>query len=377
MQCKSFFVFCVLLFIAFRLFAIELKLGNEVVEESETFSGDYLFAGKFLRFQGEAHDLFLFSETIEFSGTAKLAIIAAAQRIAIAGTVGNGVKAAAQSITLKNNITGTNFLAAEKITFEPESNTQGATFVAARKVEVKGPITGDVYAAAGEVSIQNEIHGNVNVHTGQLKISEQGKIVGDLIYHSDHELRKNEVARVTGTITFKRNEEEGSYDIFSDSDSDGVAWFSLFFKLSFAVLGFLLLLFPITRIFEKPVTPKEILTHSLWGLIPVFVYPTAIVTSFILVITIPLAIALILGFVPLLFVTKVIGITLIGGGIASALKITSNSRFLFFLIGVLLYSILSFIPFFGFFLMVFVSAVGCGLLLMGLFPKQVYIPRQG
>ena len=370
MKFKTFFVLCLLLFTAFHLAAIELNLSNEVVEESEIFSEDYLFTGNFLDFKGEANDLFVFAETVEFSGKTKLAIITAAEKINIAGTVGNGVKGAGQSITLKGNITGTSFLAAEEITFGPESTTQGATFFAARKVQLKGPMTGDVYAGAGEVSIQNEIHGNVKLYTGQLKISEQGKIIGDLIYHSDHQLSEEEVARVTGNITFEKNEEEEFYDFFSDDESGRSLLFSLYFKLSFAVLGFLLLLFPISRLLEKPRTAKELLNHSLWGLIPIFVYPSAIVISFLLVITIPLAIALLLGFTPLLFITKVIGITLMGGLIAPALNMTSHSRFLFFLIGVLVYSFLSFIPYAGFLLLVFVSAIGCGLLLSALFQKN-------
>ncbi len=372
MKFKVYFMISWLLLMAFPLSAIELNLDQEEFKETEIFSEDYLFAGKSLQFEGEANDLFAVAEDkVDFSGTTQLALFSAAGEIVVSGIVGNGVKAISPSITLEGKITGTSFLVAENLTLTPESSTEGATFFAGRKIEVKGPVTGDFYAGAGEVVIENEIRGNVKIHAGQLKITEQGKIVGDLVYESDQKLSEAEAARVMGEITFKKNEDSDFQDSFSKEDSPGWLLLSLFFKGAFAVLGFLLLLFPVSRRLEKRLTPKEILTHSLWGLLPIFVYPSALVVSILLVITIPLAIALFLGFIPLLFTTKVIGITLIGGLIATALKVTSNSRFLFFLIGVLLYSLLSFIPFVGYLLMVFISAIGCGVLLSSLFQMEL------
>jgi hypothetical protein len=61
---------------------------------------------------------------------------------------------------------------------------------------------------------------------------------------------------------------------------------------------------------------------------------------------------------------------MIGGFIANALNMNTKSRFIFFLIGVVLYSALSLIPIFGTVLMAFVSSIGCGLLLAALFQKK-------
>ena len=371
MRIKSLFILCILLFSSINLSAIEMKLGESFLIESNKFDEDYFATAEKIEFSGEAKDFYGFAEEINFSGLAKLAIFTAGEYINISGTAGNGIKAGGRAITLTGKTTGTSFLGGEKVTFETGSETNGDTFVGARKVLVNGKITGDLYAGAGEVLIQNEVHGNVQVHTGKLMISDQGKIHGDLIYHSDFELSAEEAARVTGNITFEQKEKGGFHDTFADDDHDyGSLGFAIFFKFAFAVLGFLVLLFPATRVLEQSLTRKEVLTNSLWGLIPIFVYPSAFVISILLVITIPLAFAMLLGFIPILFLTKIIGITLVGGLIARSLDMNSNSRFMYFLIGIVLYSLLSLIPFFGFLLMVFVSSIGCGMLLSSLFQKK-------
>ncbi|MCP4294356.1 MAG: hypothetical protein GY786_01980 [Proteobacteria bacterium] len=367
MKLKRIITLFLALFAVASVSALELKIDDEILVESKQYNEDYMFSGSKLVFNGEANDLYAFvEEKVDFKGRTKLAIFAAGEEIEVAGVVGNGVKGAGQFITLNGEINGTSFLAGEHITFTGDSTTNGTSFVAAQSIQVRGPIMGDFYGAAGDVSIQNEISGDVHIYTGQLNITEQGKINGDLIYHSDHEISEEEAARVAGSITYNIDEE----NFFTEDDFDGWPWFPLIFKLSFAIIGFLILLFPVTKTLEKPLTEKSLLSYSLWGLIPIFIYPTMIVFSIVLVITIPLGIALLLGLMPLLFVTKIIGITLIGGLISRRLNLTSNSRYFFFLIGIVLYSILSFIPYIGALLMILVIATGCGTLLSSLIQKD-------
>ncbi len=370
MKKRSILILCALLLFGLDANAIEIKTGSTELVETQRYEEDYLFSGNSLEFKGETKDLFFFGEQIDFSGKALLAITAAARNINVSGTVGNGIKAAGETVTITGNTTGTSFLAGETVTFDQESQTDGDTLIGARKVILKGKMTGDLYVGAGEMSIQNEIQGDVQIHTGQLTITEQGRIDGNLTYHSEHELSQEEASRVTGEISFEKTEGDFYSDRFDGDFFRKSIWFSFFFKLAFIVCGLLMLLFPATRILEEGFTQNEILSHSLWGLIPIFVYPTAIVISIALVITLPLGVALLLAFYPVMLTAKILGITMAGSFIADKLNINTNNRFLFFLIGVALYTALSFIPFFGFLLLLFVSSIGCGLIVFSLFNKK-------
>ena len=371
MKIKRLMMLCILLFWGLNLSAVELKQSEDNLIDSNRYEEDYLFAGESLEFKGEARDLFFFTEQIDFSGTSILALTGLAREILVTGNVNNGLKVGGRSIKIDGKVKGTNFLGGEKVTFGQSSHTVGDTFIGARKVTVSGRHIGDLYAGAAEISIENEIQGDVKVFAGELNIPEQGRIVGNLTYHSDQEISAEEASRVTGKIKFEKKEGGPFHDNYSDRFIRGSVWFTFLFKLSFIVIGLLILLFPVNKLLEKQYTRKEIQSHSLWGLIPIFVYPSAFVISILLLITLPLALMLLLAFIPLVYVTKTLGITIIGGYLADRFNLNTTSRFLYFLIGAILYSLLSLIPVVGFLLLIFVTSIGCGLILSALFDKKI------
>ena len=80
----------------------------------------------------------------------------------------------------------------------------GAVFTGAAELIIRGKVNGDLYVAAGKVTIENTVNGNIKAHTGRLTILGEGKVNGDLSYASDKALSKEELARVTGSVDFKK-----------------------------------------------------------------------------------------------------------------------------------------------------------------------------
>ena len=361
MKTKIVLVLMLLLSIGFSASAVELKVNQDQLIETGKFTEDYLFQGEDLQFKGQARDLFFVGQQVDFTGDLALGLFAGGETVNVSGTVNNGVKAGARTINIDGLVTGTSFLGAEKVNWGPDSQAIGDTFIGARKVRLQGKMKGDLYVGAAEVSITNVIEGDVKIRAGQIKISEQGKIVGNLHYSSDEELSADEASRVSGEIIYSENDEgmfKGRHDF---KDRDIPYGFMIVFKIALAILGFIILLLPVTKGLEKQLKLNEVLSYSLWGLIPIFMYPTIIVFSILLIITIPLAGTMLLAFVPLILITKTIGLTLIGGYLANQFNLNIRSRFLLYLIGIVLYSLLSAIPYFGFLLLIFVSSIGCGL----------------
>ena len=371
MKLKLFLFIWIILFSGLNLNAVELKLDQEYLVETKQYEEDYLFFGNDLKFKGKANDLFLLAENIHFLGTSTLAVFGMGKEIYVAGDVGNGVKAAGGTINIEGNIKGTSFLAGETVNFTKESQINGDTFIGARNINLLGKYTGNLRAAAAEISVQNEIFGNVIAHTGRLTIPNQGRIIGNLTYHSEKELSAEEASRVTGKVKYELHKGQMYKDKLKDESFDGLIWFELFFKIAFILFGLLILLFPVNKFLERQYNRNEIQSYALWGLLPIFIYPSALVISVVLVITMPLAAVMFFAFMPLVFITKVLGITMIGGYLVKRFNLKTISRFLYFLIGAVLYSLFSFIPYFGFLLLVFVSSIGCGLILFNLFNKKL------
>lgn len=360
-----------LLFFATSVSAVQLRIVDDDLTETRKYNEDYLFTGEYLKFMGEARDLFFFSREMTFSGKTDLAITGAARDVFIQGEVNNGVKAAAERVDIDGMVRGTSFLAGNDVTLGKNSQLMGDTFIGARKVTILGKQTGDLRVGAAEVSIQNVVEGDVTLYTGQLQIPEQGKIVGNLTYHSDHEISAEEAARVTGRVIFEKADHWFHKRDIDDAGIMPPVWAGVIFKVAFIIFGLLILLLPINRFLEGRFNRNSLLSHALWGLIPIFVYPSAFVVSILLLITLPMALVLLLAFLPVLFVTKVLGLTIIGGYLAERFNFSSKSRYLYFLLAAVPYSLLSFIPIFGMLLMVFVTAIGCGLLLSKVFNKNL------
>lgn len=350
--------------------SVELSVGNRDWTETRTVDSDYLFAGETLDFKGRTRDLFFFCRTLIFSGETALAVNGFARDLRIAGVVSNGIRAAGRELDIDGTVNGTSFLAGESVTLGTQSRISGDTFIGARKINLLGKHDGNLRAGAAEIVIQNKIEGDVTVYAGQLRIPEQGEIKGNLTYHSDQAISPEEAARVTGTIRFEEKKEGFFGKPIKDRMMESSIWFSLLFRISFLVFGLLLLIFPMNRVLDRKFTGNEILSHSLWGLIPIFVYPSAFVVSLLLVITIPVAVCLLLSFLPVLFVTKTVGLTLIGGYLTNRFQFGFSNRYLFFLMAAIPYSLLSLIPFFGALLLIFVTSIGAGLIVFRLFNRQ-------
>ena len=352
--------------------AIELKIEQEHLRETGRFETDYLFTGTQLGFTGAAEDLIFLGERLDFSGDLTKGIIAFGRTIDVNGRSRNGIRSGAQYVTIDGLIEGTSFIGAEQVIWGPGSQANGDTFIGARIVSFRGPMKGDIYVGAAEVSVENEITGNAQIRTGQLRILEKGRINGNLTYYSDQELSQEERSRVTGTIRYVTGE-ESFFSGRPDSVDDMPFWLQIILKLALALLGFIILLLPVARKLEKQRDFRGIISMSLWGLIPIFIYPTLIIFFILLIITLPLAGAMILAAVPLYFVVKTIGVTSIGGFLVKRLNLNTNSRFVYYLVGIALYSLLSAIPYFGILLMIFVSSIGCGLALSLLLDRQLSV----
>jgi len=371
MKLKLMFLLLMLVTFSLNLGAVELKMSDGDYTETGNHQEDYMYLGERLQFSGESEDLFFLGEEFDFTGLSKLGVFSLGRRINISGKVGNGLVAAGRTIDINGNIISTNMLAAEKINIHSNSQIEGDSFLAARVVNIDGKINGDMKISAAEINIDNVIEGDLNIYAGQLKISENGKIIGNLSYESDQEITAEEAARVSGTISFEKNENPHFFDNFNNNYFSKSLLFSFLFKVSFIICGLLFLLFPITKHLERAFTNNEVISNALWGLIPIFIYPSAIVLSIVLIITLPLSMTLVLGLVPLIFIVKVIGITIIGNFLSNWFSLNTNNRFLFFLIGAVIYSGLSFIPFLGCLLLLFVSSIGCGIIIAPLIGKKL------
>jgi len=241
-------------------------------------------------------------------------------------------------------------------------NTEDLIFMG-RDLDFTGKTKLGIFAFGKEIMVNGKVGNGIKARTGRLMILGEGKVNGNLTYTSDKELSKEELAKVTGSVNFEKNETSKAGRFFKSS---GFWKFSFLIKLfilvAFIASGLLFLFLPPTRVLENQRPNDKFWFTSLYGLIPLFMYPALIVISALLVITLPLTVVLLLAIIPIFFITKVLGVTMLGQYLSGLFKIKKENRFLFFLIGMVCLAIFTFIPFINFLFAIFIASLGFGLI---------------
>jgi hypothetical protein len=343
--------------------------------ESGIFNEDYLFLGPELNFSGEAEDLVFLGKRLTFTGKTKLGLISLCRNLIYSGTSGNGIIAGGMDIVINGRIANNSYIGCKSFTMSDIAVADGNLFIGCAKLLIDGKINGDLYTGAGEIVINNEIHGNVTAYAGRIIIGKNGKINGNLTYAAKEKLSAGELAKVTGIVKIDENHKWGKgWDSFSKFKKSSIGFLiGLGLFLSYLIIGSLLLFVPVFRKLDVPQSDKTFWKSSLWGLIPVLMYPAVIVLCFALVITIPLAIMLMLACVPLFFVANIIGTTLAGKYLIAKLKWNVVKRHYQFLIGTVAVAIVLMIPFVNFLAFIFIFALGWSVYLSFLFNKDLTI----
>ncbi|MCG8569860.1 MAG: polymer-forming cytoskeletal protein [Spirochaetes bacterium] len=368
MKIKSLMLVLLLIFTSFSVIAVQINFDQQH-NVSEIYEDDYIFFGeKTLHFTGKVDDLVFGGQTLEFNGETQSSLHAFGQDIVIEGLVGNNLITAGEDISIKGTINDTVMAAGTDIVFHSESLINGDVFTAGKSIALRGIINGDVYAGCAKLTIDGIVHGNVSTGTGKRIIfGENAEIKGNLIYDSNYSIKEDDKNKVNGRIEKKDLKKHfGNFDDEEVFKNKNV--FKYVFKLIFLVCillgGLLLLLFPAMKTLEEPRKNKHFWMTMLWGLIPFFLYPVAILVFFILA---PIGLAFLLAAFPLLLVVQIIGAVLVGQFISENAKWNISNRFVFYLLGFALLMLLSFFPVLKILSFIFFSSLGWGVILEKLF----------
>jgi cytoskeletal protein CcmA (bactofilin family) len=376
---KRIFILMMLLFTALNIFSIQVVTNGKNKDESKSFNEPYMFFGNRLNFNGSATDLFGFADSMNIKGDIGSDFIGFAKNITLSGNVGHNLLAGAGLINIEKNIDGTVFLAGKTVDIGKDSVIKGALFIGAGTANISGTVNGDVYVGASRFNLNGVINGNVKIYSGKINISDNGKIKGNVEYHTEYEMSKDQLSKIEGKVQFvKENFRHSGHDgkFFNEIKMKQVltglkVGFIIFTLLSFLIAGLLMLLFPGTKRLEEERSMKNFWFNSLFGLIPLFIYPTFLVFLFLFVVTIPVFFVLLLAILPILMVMQILGVTMLGQFLFKLFKWNSRNRFLFFLFGSVFFALFAFIPFLNFLMGLFTASLGSGFVLEMLFRKKL------
>jgi len=345
--------------------SIFVNFADEKADDGDLFfkksiSDDYLAGGKNISFSGIADDLYLMGRRINFDGESKGGMVVFGDSVELNGIIAKNLHGAANNVRITGHVQETAFIGAESIIISEDAVVDGTLFSGSNTLHVIGQLNNGLIAGAGEVLIDGPVKGDVNVRTGKLIITERGSIDGDLTYGSNGEISESEKARVTGIVKYKIDDKIDKKDF-----SKFCIIVSIIFFVTICISGLLLLLFPgVKSLFDKDRKVAGYGKTLLWGLIPLFIFPVAILVTIPLF---PLSIALGLATFPLMGLTLLMGLALAGQLLFKVFKWENNSIYLQFLFAFGIFLLLALIPYVKVLVYLGVAAMGAGLIIGRLF----------
>jgi cytoskeletal protein CcmA (bactofilin family) len=313
--------------------------------ESETIDEDYFATGEKVVLSGTVNgDAYLAGGNIIVDGVVNGDLLVAGGNLNIQGEVTGDIRAVGGDVQIDGVVGGNVTTVGGSIRVDDDSQIAGSMVAGGGNVEVFGPIGKGLTAGAGTLLIANSVGGNVVTGVGELDLSSNAVVNGELNYMSEEKARISRGATVSAGINHRvppRHIDENKKEAIFQGAATG--W-TIFKYLSSFVIG-AILLWGLPNFMQKTrdtLVKKPVQSLGL-GFLVLVVTPVAAVILMITVIGLPLGLVLLLGYLFLIYVSKVFVAYAIGVRILNP----KSNRYAALALGLLILAVVWFIPIIG------------------------------
>ncbi len=330
-------------------------------------------------------DLVAFGNVIDVKGTVTGNVCAFAQTVNVSGDIGGllvigaassniGAKsvqtvwAAGSNLFVSGNVSKNLILAGGTLDIDKNARVGKDVRVYGGNFMVRGEILGSIKGGVRKFTMAGK-SGKVKIKADKTHIESTAVISGDLDLTSTDEPKIDEGAAITGDVSIRAIEPEGTepfFFAFAPMLAFLVAAIKFVVLISKIIVGVLLI-----ALFQKYVRRiadtlfKETWKSLGWGFLGVIVIPIAAIVLFGTLVGYPLGLLAIYMYSVLLYVSSIFIAVVIGEKIVQLFKKGAVSLYLSFIIGILILFIVGFIPVLNFLVRIFVVLFGFGAVMLG------------
>ncbi|MFZ5365248.1 MAG: hypothetical protein ACOZBH_03605 [Patescibacteria group bacterium] len=320
---------------------------DEVIEENFFAAGQNVeLAGHFTK------DVYVWGNVVNISGKVDGDVIVGGSYVRISGDVAGNVRAAGSNVEIGAKVGKNCTLAGASLMINENASIGWDLLAAGGLVSLNGPVAGDVGIAGGDIRINAPIGGKLNVKVdreGKFTLGKNSSVGKDVNYWWHNDLMKEDGAVVNGNINKILPAYEKQSGHKQSSAITGYVGMKLFSFAALLVIG-LLLVALFGKFFQKVIGRNlDKFGVSLGiGFLILIVVPIAFIILMITIIGIPLALVSLAVYVVLLYLAKVFASVSVGTFVLSKLmKGKKPDRYLAFLIGLVILSLIGLIPLVG------------------------------
>jgi len=304
-------------------------------------------------------DLFAAGATISVGDSAVIenSLMAAGRRVDINGRVVNSARAFAQDINVRGHVEGNVMGFAGTMILDNSGWVEKDLGFFGGELILRGRIGGDVQGEMETAVISGQIDGDVYLEAKEITVLPSAIIGGKLRYKSEQEAKVEEGAQIFEGIERVAPEEPqgGTYSVAS------FLWDTWWFLAKVVVGLVLLVLFRPFVIEVKETLLQSSLRSLSLGFLFVVCLPVAAVVLAITLLGAPLAVLTLIGWIVLLYISKIFAALAVGEWLLARLRGGKiSASILSLLAGLLLLTIATMIPYAGMLIRIMIVSLGFG-----------------
>src|SRR3989344_7136534 len=338
-----------LLVVPMLLMAAEVRVGEQPsLAGNERISDDFYIAGGNVSSAGPiTGDLVAAGGNVLINSPVTQDVIVGGGSVTILGTVGDDVRVGGGNITISGQVRG-DVVAGGGQTVISGTGVGGDILWGGGTLRIEAPVGGDLKLAGGEVYLNSTVVGNVEFTGEKLTLGEGAVIEGNLTYSTPNEATVEDGALVRGATDFKQQEskrEAAKADVAAFASAAGL--FGFLMRLAAAlVLALFFHRYAVTLV--QSIVQRPLLELGR-GFAAFAITPIASIILLMTILGVPLGILGLIAFVAMLIFASLLAPVVLGSVVHKLVlkPATYQVTWLTILIGVVLYSILGWIPVIG------------------------------
>jgi cytoskeletal protein CcmA (bactofilin family) len=313
-----------------------LKIG-EIVEVSGTVKGDLYALGKEILIDGDVEG----------------DLIAVGQKVVVSGMVGGNVRILAQEVYIEGVVTKNTTVMVESLVVSRNAHLGGGLIAGATNLRLDSKVARDVAVLAETLNLSGEVGGDLVSFVKSLNLLPGSLVNGNITYTTESQVYIDKTASISGSVSKIVLDQESRFtNLFTqkkfENDLKSLKFGAKILSfLSALVIGVLVLkLFP--KFSRKS---AGTIKTNFWkvlgvGFLVLIGTPFVVLLIFITIIGIPLALAVICVYIALIYLSKIIVSYQIGLYLTKK-DVSKQVSYLSFILGLVIFYIVSIVPYLG------------------------------
>ncbi len=338
---------------------------RSVLAAGKEVQGDYFAFGPHVEISGTVHgDVYAAGGEVLVDGVIDGDLIVAGAKVIVSGTVSQDARIAGAQVTIGGTIGRNLTVAGGDVQVMEPSHIRGNVLAGAGNVQLAGQVDGETRVGAGNVVVSSRIGGDLAAAAGAIRLTSKASVGRNFRYWSEQAPSIDEGATIRGTVSQRSVPEM----LKAERLQEGLTGLRLTVRavnfVSTLLLGLILArVYPVfslavgRTIGERPMASLGAGAAALVGV------PLMILVCFATVLAIPLGLVLGALYVATLYLGRVF--VMVWAGQWLLLRVSdSPSPGWSFVTGLVLYSLLTFLPLAGGIVMLLTVLTGLGALLL-------------